>query len=540
MSYELNSIETIDNKIIYYIVKDKAGNLSRMSRDKIKGMLNSGVQIQGLYLDKIGRVRRKSYKTPSIYSKLEILTGDDLINKCNADVSKYKPRDFVDNIVDFCISGEFDRVYIVHGLRRTGKTVALKHSILKMNQIDKKLSIYLITANDNIDANEIMLALSKINNAVIFIDEITRVNNIIGLLHILSDTLSSNNRLKIVLTGTDSYVFNLANLTSLFGRAYYSHSTLLRYSEYKRVTGLELNDYMTDGTLFGNLYTDRTIVNNINSMIIGNIINTIERNKEFLSSNAIYGNICRLNKGMLGAIVYYILTSVCDTKFKRNINSIASKPLGNNKTDFLANALNIDPNDIPKVVSGISTNDFLTIIAILDQLDLVKQVDNLANTLLLNEAPENFKQVTDVEMCVLQPGLIWSLLTIFNIQDSIKIGKITENIVIMSLLGTQRIKGYHLVSIGFLKYEYNNQQHEIDVVLRVNNDNTFREHNVYIEVKSGCKKEKSYIKHLTDKSLSLFKSGIKLVIYTGKTDLTSPIKWINLENFISNPWRYII
>ena len=540
MSYELNSIETIDNKIIYYIVKDKAGNLSKMSRDKIKGMLNSGVQIQGLYLDKIGRVRRKSYKTPSIYSKLEILTGDDLINKCNADVSKYKPRDFVDNIVDFCISGEFDRVYIVHGLRRTGKTVALKHSILKMNQIDKKLSIYLITANDNIDANEIMLALSKINNAVIFIDEITRVNNIIGLLHILSDTLSSNNRLKIVLTGTDSYVFNLANLTSLFGRAYYSHSTLLRYSEYKRVTGLELNDYMTDGTLFGNLYTDRTIVNNINSMIIGNIINTIERNKEFLSSNAIYGNICRLNKGMLGAIVYYILTSVCDTKFKRNINSIASKPLGNNKTDFLANALNIDPNDIPKVVSGISTNDFLTIIAILDQLDLVKQVDNLANTLLLNEASENFKQVTDVEMCVLQPGLIWSLLTIFNIQDSIKIGKITENIVIMSLLGTQRIKGYHLVSIGFLKYEYNNQQHEIDVVLRVNNDNTFREHNVYIEVKSGCKKEKSYIKHLTDKSLSLFKSGIKLVIYTGKTDLTSPIKWVNLEDFISNPWQYII
>ena len=116
----------------------------------------------------------------------------------------------------------------MHGLRRTGKTVALKHSILKMNQIDKKLSIYLIKANDNIDANEIMLALSKINNAVIFIDEITRVNNIIGLLHILSDTLSSNNRLKIVLTGTDSYVFNLANLTSLFGRAYYSHSTLLR------------------------------------------------------------------------------------------------------------------------------------------------------------------------------------------------------------------------------------------------------------------------------------------------------------------------
>ena len=107
MSYELNSIETIDNKIIYYIVKDKAGNLSKMSRDKIKGMLNSGVQIQGLYLDKLGRVRRKSYKTPSIYSKLEILTGDDLINKCNADVSKYKPRDFVDNIVDFCISGEF-------------------------------------------------------------------------------------------------------------------------------------------------------------------------------------------------------------------------------------------------------------------------------------------------------------------------------------------------------------------------------------------------------------------------------------------------
>lgn len=306
------------------------------------------------------------------------------------------------------------------------------------------------------------------------------------------------------------------------------------------MTGLELNDYMTDGTLFGNLYTDRTIVNNINSMIIGNIVNTIERNKEFLSSNAIYGNICRLNKGMLGAIVYYILTSVCDTKFKRNINSIASKPLGNNKTDFLANALNIDPNDIPKVVSGISTNDFLTIIAILDQLDLVKQVDNLANTLILNEAPENFKQVTDVEMCVLQPGLIWSLLTIFNIQDSIKIGKITENIVIMSLLGTQRIKGYHLVSIGFLKYEYNNQQHEIDVVLRVNNDNTFREHNVYIEVKSGCKKEKSYIKHLTDKSLSLFKSGIKLVIYTGKTDTTSPIKWINLEDFISNPWKYII
>lgn len=533
MYYELIGKSNDKDKYKPYNIKDSNGRVMRLSREEILDIIKNGEQINGLYLDSIGRIRQKHLKNTDTTMDMEILSGKELKQRCISDVGKFVKRSNVKNIVEFCKSDIYDRVYIIYGLRRTGKTVLIKHSALEL--LKDKRRVYMITINSDISARDLLNTINRINNAVVFIDEVTRVKDIISVLNILVDTISSRNRIKIVLTGTDSYVFSLANQTSLFGRAFYYHSTIISYSEYSRVTGQRLKEYMSDGSLFGGLYTDRSIVNNINGSIIGNIVNTLEKNKEFLDHNAIYGNITHIDKSTLGAIIYYILVSACDTKFKRNMNSIASRKLGQEKVGFLSRVLNESAENIPKFIGNISNNTLLTVISILEQLDVVKEVPNIAT------GYSEVKAITDIELCITQPGLLWSLLHLFNNSSDIRIGKATENLVILSLISMSKAKKYNIVEVGYLKYEYLGKEHEIDIAVRINDNETFQHYRTYIEVKSGDKKHPEYTKHLRNKALfKTFGQGKRIVVYNGITDTSEDIKWVNIEDFILNPWNYIV
>lgn len=229
MCYELIGKSNDKDKYKPYNIKDSNGRVMRLSREEILDIIKNGEQINGLYLDSIGRIRQKHLKNTDTTMDMEILSGKELKQRCISDVGKFVKRSNVKNIVEFCKSDIYDRVYIIYGLRRTGKTVLIKHSALEL--IKDKRRVYMITINSDMSARDVLNTINRINNAVVFIDEVTRVKDIISVLNILVDTISSRNRIKIVLTGTDSYVFSLANQTSLFGRAYYYHSTIISYSE---------------------------------------------------------------------------------------------------------------------------------------------------------------------------------------------------------------------------------------------------------------------------------------------------------------------
>lgn len=535
-----NAVLDNKNRIKYYRLKDSTGNILEYKRDIIKEMLLQGIIIQGLYLDKLGRVRRKylESKTLSASLNISIQKGNEVYTK---DLLEMKPRNCVRDIVKFCKSNISDRVYILYGLRRTGKTVAMKHSILELARQGIQDNVYLITIEKETTWNELLSTLNNIKNSIVFIDEITRITDIVDIIHVLSDRLSGSNNIKFVLTGTDSYVFFLANNSNLFGRAFYSHSTLLPYYEYKRVASKDLQEYIKDGTLFGSLYSESTLINRINSMIIANVILTLKRNTGFIQTNPMYESLAKFDLGELGFLVYTVLASAMQTKYTNNINSDTVKKLGQKKLGLLATACQLDIAEIPSKLTNIKVSDMKLVHYILSSLDITKDVKNLTNFVL---DPDIYKSITDQEVCITQPGLLWAVLKMLGIRDDAVKGIVTENTIIASVYMLPKNSEYAVLDAGYLKYEYNNEHHEIDVVLRIGETSTASNILTLIEVKHSNKQKEDYKKHL--RSLDIkddsYKKINKLIIYTGNTsdkDLNE-IRYINIEEFLLNPWNFIV
>ena len=67
-------------------------------------------------------------------------------------------------------------------------------------------------------------------------------------------------------------------------------------------------------------------------------------------------------------------------------------------------------------------------------------------------------------------------------------------------------------------------------------------HYTLIEVKANSNQSTTFIKHLITPDLpeGLRDKGVVRVVYEGKTDISGYIKYINIEDFILNPWLYII
>lgn len=535
-----NAVLDNKNRIKYYRLKDSTGNILEYKRDIIKEMLLQGIIIQGLYLDKLGRVRRKylESKTLSASLNISIQKGNEVYTK---DLLEMKPRNCVRDIVKFCKSNISDRVYILYGLRRTGKTVAMKHSILELARQGIQDNVYLITIEKETTWNELLNTLNNIKNSIVFIDEITRITDIVDIIHVLSDRLSGSNNIKFVLTGTDSYVFFLANNSNLFGRAFYSHSTLLPYYEYKRVASKDLQEYIKDGTLFGSLYSESTIINRINSMIIANVILTLKRNTGFIQTNPMYESLAKFDLGELGFLVYTVLASAMQTKYTNNINSDTVKKLGQKKLGLLATACQLDIAEIPSKLTNIKVSDMKLVHYILSSLDITKDVKNLTNFVL---DPDIYKSITDQEVCITQPGLLWAVLKMLGIRDDAVKGIVTENTIIASVYMLPKNSEYAVLDAGYLKYEYNNEHHEIDVVLRIGETSTASNILTLIEVKHSNKQKEDYKKHLISLDIKddSYKKINKLIIYTGNTsdkDLNG-IRYINIEEFLLNPWNFIV
>lgn len=543
-----------NTKIIGYMLRDEYGNCRNFSSTEIKGILKNGAKIVGLKLGKDGRLlRNKEYKHQNKYNiqskNLQVYYGTELSDRCKYQSGNLEERDFVPQVIKFCTDKTItNRVLILHGIRRTGKTTSIHHSILNLLGLGYN-NIYLIEVTSSktefIELYNLLNTIAKQSkNSIVFIDEITNVIDLVDNFSRLSDQLYN---LKIVVSGTDSYVFPTAYKTTLFGRTINIHTTLLGYSEYRRLTHRDLRSYISDGSLSGNEFVGNTkAVEAINSTIIGNINSTFLRNRQFFEhdKHCDYSWILNLDQRELSVIVYSILS--CATEHKSNFSSTSIiKSVGKQKARFIGQATNIPEDDIPNKLSNIDAFTINNIIKALSEIDIIRQLDNLAFILCSErQLKSGYKPITEKSICVISPGLLNTILSNSNISQSQSNGIRIENIVGVSLLSSMTYKGYIIDRVGYLKYQVNKTEHEIDIVARIM-DNYYNVRYALIEVKSSQKQSSEFTKHLDcgelpeclkDPDIEL----TKLVIYTGKTDLTSPIKWVNLEDFISNPWQYII
>lgn len=139
--------------------------------------------------------------------KTSIIIGDNLKQYVQP-VINYKKRNLYKNICDYVYGDICDRVLILYGLRRTGKTTLIRQVISKMNDDDflKTVFIQISVGTSLSDINQDLKYLMNNGYKYVFIDEVTLIDDFIEGAALFLDIFAACG-MKIVLSGTDSLGF---------------------------------------------------------------------------------------------------------------------------------------------------------------------------------------------------------------------------------------------------------------------------------------------------------------------------------------------
>lgn len=170
---------------------------------------------------------------PEFYTN--VVTGTGLQALANS-VAKYGKRGCFSTLQKF-VNGSYDgKICILYGLRRTGKTTLLFQMLSEL-PIEKTAYIKVQTTDDMSRLTKDLKALYELGYRYVFIDEITLLSDFIDTAAVLSDVFSMMG-MKIVVSGTDSLGFAMANRDELYDRSVTIHTSFIPFREYARLLNI--------------------------------------------------------------------------------------------------------------------------------------------------------------------------------------------------------------------------------------------------------------------------------------------------------------
>jgi predicted AAA+ superfamily ATPase len=257
----------------------------------------------------------------------------DRINKMTGGVNgKYQRRDFVDPLIEFCQDGIYNgKIGIVYGLRSTGKTVGMLQAAEALEAQGYKAAY----AHFNYEevgmksvTNEI-LRLAESGVTHFFIDEASYLSDFINLAPDWSDWLVPERAIKIVISGTDSFMLWIAQRTSLFHRYVQFSTNWCGFSEYKKITEESYENYRR----YGGIFTEDSIPVYLHTAVVDNLLHTLdhcadEANRKTIYTARLYG----IDRGVIYKAVISILKCAAEdyiiTHFMKNADQKNISDLG--------------------------------------------------------------------------------------------------------------------------------------------------------------------------------------------------------------------
>lgn len=173
----------------------------------------------------------------------------DALRTFSASVKRYKKRECFQQLHNFLYGETQDKVFILYGLRRTGKTTMIRQALAEMNDIDLMKSAFIqITAHDTLATlNTDLKVLESQGFQYVFLDEVTLLDDFIEGAALFSDIFAASG-MKIVLSGTDSLGFLFAEDEQLYDRCILLHTTFIPYREFESVLGIHgIDEYIRYG-----------------------------------------------------------------------------------------------------------------------------------------------------------------------------------------------------------------------------------------------------------------------------------------------------
>ncbi len=182
------------------------------------------------------------------YFFTEVKQGEQL-RAFAAPTKALKKRECYAKLHSYVYGNSTDRVFILFGLRRTGKTTLIRQLISEMpEEILEKTAF--MQVRSSITLAQINLDLKRLEQQgvkYLFIDEVTLMDDFIESAALFSDIYASSG-MKIVLSGTDSLGFVFSEDQELYDRCFMLHTTFVPYREFEGVLGIKgIDEYIRYG-----------------------------------------------------------------------------------------------------------------------------------------------------------------------------------------------------------------------------------------------------------------------------------------------------
>lgn len=251
------SKKTIAGKVRYYLQwteegKKKSKYVDEVLADKLRSQIEERKRLQARVKGIKALLPRTVQKTTRAKDDMQFQTNvmvGERLRSFFSSVVNYKKRACFATLQDYLYGNVHDKVFILYGLRRTGKTTLIRQSIAAMNEADlSKCAFIQIGAGNHLSQVNADLKLLADNGfKYIFIDEVTLMEDFIEGAALFSDVFAACG-MKIVLSGTDSLGFLFSEDEQLYDRCILLHTTFISYKEFEEVLGVKgIDEYIRYG-----------------------------------------------------------------------------------------------------------------------------------------------------------------------------------------------------------------------------------------------------------------------------------------------------
>ncbi len=203
-------------------------------------------ELKGLKKQVIPEKKRR--KEEPLTFKTTVRTGSRLKAQI-AVTKKYKKRECIRELREYIFGSRTDKVFVIYGLRRTGKTTMIRQILTELSEDEfQKAAFIQVRSKDTLeDIDEDLRLLEEKGFQYVFIDEVTLMEDFIEGAALFSDIYASSG-MKIVLSGTDSLGFAFSKEEQLYDRCIMMHTTFIPYREFEEVLGIKgIDEYIRYG-----------------------------------------------------------------------------------------------------------------------------------------------------------------------------------------------------------------------------------------------------------------------------------------------------
>ena len=248
------SRKKINGKIYYYRRWTENGKRVEkyVSADEVEG-LREQIQKRKALESELKGLQQKLPKQPlSTAPEHDFLTSVRTgisLRTFSSSVKSCKKRECFQKLYDFLYGDSQDKVLILYGLRRTGKTTMIRQILNEMTDLDLARTAFIqITAKNTLaDVNRDLKYLEEHGFCYVFLDEVTLMEDFIQGAALFSDVFAPCG-MKIVLSGTDSLGFLFTEDEQLYDRCVLLHTTFIPYREFESVLGIHgIDEYIRYG-----------------------------------------------------------------------------------------------------------------------------------------------------------------------------------------------------------------------------------------------------------------------------------------------------